>query len=183
MMAMTAITFVACGNKTTGNNDNGDADSVFMLDGPGSVYEPTKEEVGQYAVETVQEVYEAVSKAYTSEDWKTATSKLDEEFCSKDWNATVKAVIAKDKTNNDIPYFEADYWIMGQDWSEDIHATDFKLKNINLDEKPWHATVTLNLHNFNIIPVEVGLVYEDSAWKVDELNDWKEGMKDYLTSE
>ena len=47
MIAMTAITFVACGNKTTGNNDNGDEDSVFMLDGPGSVYEPTEEEVGQ----------------------------------------------------------------------------------------------------------------------------------------
>lgn len=83
MIAMTAITFVACGNKTTGNNDNGDEDSVFMLDGPGSVYEPTEEEVGQYALETVQEVYEAVGQAYSSEDCKPNPMNLTRSFVPK----------------------------------------------------------------------------------------------------
>ncbi|MBO7569061.1 MAG: hypothetical protein J6T11_01730, partial [Bacteroidaceae bacterium] len=154
MMAMTAITFVACGNKTTGNNDNGNEDSVFMLDGPGSVYEPTAEEVGQYALETVQEVYEAVSQAYGSEDWQTQSNELDKEFCSKDWNATVKAVIEKDNQNPDeMGFFDADYWVMGQDFSKKIYATDLNLEKLLMDDTPWEAAVTLKLHNFSEIPV------------------------------
>lgn len=187
MMAMTAITFVACGNKTTGNNDNGDEDSVFMLDGPGSVYEPTEEEVGQYALETVQEVYEAVGQAYSSEDWQTQSNELDKEYCSKDWNATVKSVIEKDnQTPDEMGFFDADYWVMGQDFSKKIYATDLNLEKLLMDDTPWEAAVTLKLHNFSEIPVRVNLIYEGGEWKVDDLTDlsndldWKKSMKEYL---
>lgn len=187
MIAMTAITFVACGNKTTGNNDNGDEDSVFMLDGPGSVYEPTEEEVGQYALETVQEVYEAVGQAYSSEDWQTQSNELDKKFCSKDWNATVKAVIEKDNQNpEEMGFFDADYWVMGQDFSKKIYATDLNLEKLLMDDTPWEAAVTLKLHNFSEIPVRVNLIYEGGEWKVDDLTDlsndldWKKSMKEYL---
>ncbi|MBR1493019.1 MAG: DUF3828 domain-containing protein [Bacteroidaceae bacterium] len=187
MIAMTAITFVACGNKTTGNNDNGDEDSVFMLDGPGSVYEPTEEEVGQYALETVQEVYEAVGQAYSSEDWQTQSNELDKKFCSKDWNATVKSVIEKDNQNpEEMGFFDADYWVMGQDFSKKIYATDLNLEKLLMDDTPWEAAVTLKLHNFSEIPVRVNLIYEGGEWKVDDLTDlsndldWKKSMKEYL---
>ncbi len=187
MIAMTAITFVGCGNKTTGNNDNGDEDSVFMLDGPGSVYEPTEEEVGQYALETVQEVYEAVGQAYSSEDWQTQSNELDKKFCSKDWNATVKAVIEKDnQTPEEMGFFDADYWVMGQDFSKKIYATDLNLEKLLMDDTPWEAAVTLKLHNFSEIPVRVNLIYEGGEWKVDDLTDlsndldWKKSMKEYL---
>ena len=187
MIAMTTITFVACGNKTTGNNDNGDEDSVFMLDGPGSVYEPTEEEVGQYALETVQEVYEAVGQAYCSEDWQTQSNELDKEYCSKDWNATVKAVIEKDNQNpEEMGFFDADYWVMGQDFSKKIYATDLTLERLLMDDTPWEAAVTLKLHNFSEIPVRVNLIYEGGEWKVDDLTDlsndldWKKSMKEYL---
>ena len=187
MIAITAITFVACGNKTTGNNDNGDEDSVFMLDGPGSVYEPTEEEVGQYALETVQEVYEAVGQAYSSEDWQTQSNELDKEYCSKDWNATVKAVIEKDNQNpEEMGFFDADYWVMGQDFSKKIYATDLTLERLLMDDTPWEAAVTLKLHNFSEIPVRVNLIYEGGEWKVDDLTDlsndldWKKSMKEYL---
>ncbi|MDY6257698.1 MAG: hypothetical protein SPL58_07010 [Bacteroidaceae bacterium] len=187
MIAMTAITFVACGNKTTGNNDNGDEDSVFMLDGPGSVYEPTEEEVGQYALETVQEVYEAVGQAYSSEDWQTQSNELDKKFCSKDWNATVKSVIEKDnQTPDEMGFFVADYWVMGQDFSKKIYATDLNLEKLLMDDTPWEAAVTLKLHNFSEIPVRVNLIYEGGEWKVDDLTDlsndldWKKSMKEYL---
>ncbi len=89
------------GNKPGSADGSENPDSVFMLDGPGSVYVPTEEEVGQYALETVQEVYEAVGQAYSSEDWQTQSNELDKKFCSKDWNATVKSVIEKDNQNPD----------------------------------------------------------------------------------
>ncbi len=130
------------GNKPGSADGSENPDSVFMLDGPGSVYVPTEEEVGQYALETVQEVYEAVGQAY--------------------------------------------YWVMGQDFSKKIYATDLNLEKLLMDDTPWEAAVTLKLHNFSEIPVRVNLIYEGGEWKVDDLTDlsndldWKKSMKEYL---
>lgn len=188
-MAMAVITLAACGNKTNGNSGNEvPKDSDYMLDGPGSVYEPTVEEAGQYAIETVQRLYEAVSEAYSSEDWQTKSNELDKKFCSQDWLATVKAVIEKDNKNPDeMGFFDADYWVMGQDFdTQNLHASDFYLEKILMEDKPWEAAVTLKLHNYGEIPVRVNLIYEGGEWKVDDLTDirydldWKQSMKEYL---
>lgn len=182
LLLCTLTMLCSCNGNKTSNVDNVEPeDSVFMLDGPGSVYEPTEDEVGEYALEQVKAVYEAVSDAYSSEDWMAKSSELDKKFCSQDWNATVAAVLEKDKGTDDIGFFEADYWVMGQDFdAENLHASDFVLKDIDISEKPWRATVSLKLHNFSDIPVVVSLVYEAGEWKVDDLDQWKEDMKEYL---
>lgn len=192
LMFLLVISITSCANKSNKNTDNDNnatqEDSVFMLDGPGSVYEPSAEEVGLNALETVEEVYKAVSKAYRSKDWQRKSADLDEQFCSKDWLTTVAAVIEKDnKSSDEMGFFDADYWVMGQDFDEkNLHASDFSLEKILLDDTPWEAAVTLKLHNFSDIPVRVNLVYEDGAWKVDDLTDlssdldWKASMKEYL---
>lgn len=182
------LMLAACGNKTANNGDNTEPeDSVIMLDGPGSVYEPTAKEMEESALAKVKEVYEAVGKAYSSEDWQAQSNTLDKKFCSKDWNATVAAVLEKDESSGaEMGFFDADYWVMGQDFDKNIHATDLSLEKILMDDTPWEAAVTLKLHNFSDIPVRVNLVYEDGAWKVDDLTDlssdldWKASMKEYL---
>lgn len=192
LMALAALSFISCGNKTAGGNEGTSTgeteDSVFMLDGPGSVYEPTVEEMEESVLAQVKEVYEAVGKAYSNDDWQAQSNALDKTFCSKDWNATVAAVLEKDKhTDAEIGFFDADYWVMGQDFDEqNLHATDFYVEKLLMDEQPWEAAVTLKLHNFSPIPVRVNLVYEDGTWKVDDLTDlsvdldWKKSMKEYL---
>lgn len=182
IMATMAITLVSCGNQVKGNgNDLADIDT-FMLDGPGSVYEPTEVELGESALEAVQDVYKAVSEAYKGDDWQEKSSQLDKKFCSQDWNATVAAFLEKDRESGGLGYFEADYWVMGQDFdAEHLHASNFVLKEVNKDQFPWRAFISLTLHNFSDIPVEVELVYEDGYWKVDDLNQWKQDMKDYLS--
>ena len=179
----------ACGNKMVKGNEEAAKDSDFMLDGPSMEYHPTEHDIkmNELAVQEiavvnqVTEIYEAVNKAYNSKNWQQETAKLDKTYCSKDWNATVAAVRDKDKGTDDIGFFDADYWGMGQDWSEDIHASDIKLKDIDLEVGPWLATVTLKLHNCGAVTdVTVSLVHEDEKWKVDELDDWKASMKEYL---
>ena len=179
----------ACGNKMVKGNEEAAKDSDFMLDGPSMEYHPTEHDIkmNELAVQEiavvnqVTEIYEAVNKAYNSKNWQQETAKLDKTYCSKDWNATVAAVRDKDKGTDDIGFFDADYWGMGQDWSEDIHASDIKLKDIDLEVDPWLATVTLKLHNCGAVTdVTVSLVHEDEKWKVDELDDWKASMKEYL---
>ena len=189
LLLCTLTMLCSCNDNKTSNVDNVEPeDSVFMLDGPGSVYEPTPEEVGENAIESVQEVYEAVREAYSSENWQEKSSELDKKYCSKDWNTTLNAVIEKDKDLvEEIGFFDADYWVMGQDFDEkNLHATDFVLEKLLLDDTPWRAVVTLKLQNYGTKPVRVDLVMEDGVWKVDDLTDlsydldWKKSMKEYL---
>ena len=84
-------------------------------------------------------------------------------------------------------FFDADYWVMGQDFdTQNLHASDFYLEKILMEDKPWEAAVTLKLHNYGEIPVRVNLIYEGGEWKVDDLTDirydldWKQSMKEYL---
>ena len=170
------------GNKVSNPTDGLPEDSVFMLDGPGSIYDETKEKLGEEAYNKVVELYEAVHEAYSGDDWMNASGKLDEKFCSKDWNATLEAIQAKDSKNpDDIGFFDFDYWVMGQDFDEEnLHASDFQLMRIDTEDEPHEATVKLTLHNFSDTEVRVYLVYEDGVWKVDDLNGLKEDMKKYL---
>lgn len=180
------IAGTSCGSKTPNTPGGEPEDSVFMLDGPGSEYVPTAEEMEAAVLAQAQKVYEAVHNAYASDDWQTQSNALDKQFCSKDWNATVAAVVEKDK-DVDMGFFDADYWVMGQDFDEkNLHASDFYVEKLLMDDTPWQAAVTLKLHNFGVIPVRVNFVMEDSEWKVDDLTDlsndldWKASMKEYL---
>ena len=170
------------GNKVSNPADAAAEDSIFMLDGPCSVYDTTKEKLGDEAYKKVEELYDAVHEAYSGDDWMEASAKLDKTFCSKEWNATLEAVREKDSQHPDeIGFFDFDYWVMGQDFdAENLHASNFELMRINTEDEPHEATVKLTLHNFNDTEVRVYLVYEDGDWKVDDLNGLKEDMKNYL---
>ena len=105
-------------------------------------------------------------------------------FCTRDWNDWATQVTSYDATHNDgmVGFFEADYWMMGQDWGElavsDVHVTAMTDST---------ATVELNLHNLgNVTALRLELCQEDGAWKIDDFIDikngldWKASMKDYL---
>lgn len=187
-LALLSLACIACGKKVSNNGNEAPEDSVFMLDGPGSFHEPTAEEMETEVLAQVTKVYKAVSEAYKSADWQKKSNELDKKFCSKDWNATVAAVLEKDqKSGAEMGFFDADYWVMGQDFDEqNLHATDFYVEKLLMDDMPWEAAVTLKLHNFSTIPVRVNFVFEDGEWKVDDLTDlscdldWKASMKEYL---
>lgn len=195
-VALTALALMACGNvNKPADGDAAEQDSDFMLDGPSMEYNPTEHDlkmnelaVQQKAVvEKTKEIYDAVKKAYSNTGEYGTDTDLDADYCSNDWRASVDAIHQKDMTLDDMGFFCADYWVMGQD-AQDVHATDIKLEKIILDEEPWQASVTLNLHNCgSTTPVRVDLVYEDNTWKVDDLTDlkndfdWKQEMKDYLS--
>lgn len=109
---------------------------------------------------------------------------LDAAFCSADWNEWLKRVAAYDKEHSDgmVGFFEADYWIMGQDW-QDLSVSDVHVTSMT----DTTATVEMNLHNCgNVIAVRLPMVREDDAWKIDDFIDvshdfdWKEQMKAYM---
>ena len=186
------FSLASCGNKTTA--EASDSDSVFMLDGPSMEYNPTEHDQKmndmiqerKAVVKRTEEIYKEVVKAYSSTDGYGADIDLDKMFCSDDWNKTVKATREKDKEFDGIGFFDADYWVMGNDLYE-FDADNFKFEALDMDSTPRTASVLLDLHNCgNVSPVRVNLVFEHGEWKIDDLTDinfeldWKKSMKEYL---
>ena len=147
----------------------------------------------------VQEIYAAVFKVYNEEDslrnldiemefdsWK-SRDKFNNDFCSKEWNALLAKVNEIDSLyhSGEMGFWEADYWIMGQDWHE-LSISDLEVMAVT----PSEAAVQIKLHNCgSVSPIALMLVKEDDIWKIDNfLNvennmNWKKSMEDYVKEE
>ena len=147
----------------------------------------TEKKTPSYLEQRVNTIYSKVFAEYNQANELEEIGNIPEPdslYCSKDWNSWVNKVREYDSENNtdEIGFFEADYWVMGQD-SQDLSASDFNL----VEEKGDHAIVEFNLHNCgSITKVRLEMVRERGDWFIDNFIDldnainWKEEMKDYL---
>lgn len=135
-------------------------------------------------LQRVEEIYAKVFDAYNNNPITAIPHKdLDTLYCSRDWNQTMHDVIEHDtKLSGQMGFFEADYWIMGQDW-QDLAISDVRVFAMSDST----ATVDLNLHNCgHVKPVRLEMAREAGVWKIDDFIDvnatfdWKAGMKQYL---
>lgn len=135
----------------------------------------------QQVKQRVEAIYKTVFAAYNkAAGTEASVPDFDVRFCSKAWNDT-KRKVEKIQERGDEPFFDADYWVMGQDFSNDLHITDVKVVNISNTK----ATVNLKVHNFgHATPVTLKMVSERGNWYIDTIIsegwDVKEGMKEYI---
>ena len=109
---------------------------------------------------------------------------LDERYCSQDWNRMVESVLEKDRKDKvEFGFFDADYWVMGQDWG------DLTPQNIQVTvQDDSHATVTFEMDGTgsDMKQVQLDMVYEQGSWRIDNFIDrkhsldWKQSMREYL---
>ena len=152
-------------------------------------------------VERVQEIYGAVFKVYNeadslrnldidsmmANDVYERRADFEANYCSSEWNTLMKKVNEIDSLyhQNEMGFWDFDYWIMGQDW-HNLSVSDVKVvERIG----PW-ATVELKLHNFdNVTPLSLTMKLEDGTWRIDDFVDLetgvglKEDMKEYIANE
>lgn len=147
----------------------------------------------------VQEIYDAVFKEYNLEDSLRNLDQLEglgayahrsefnQNFCSKEWNELVNQIDEIDSLYHaeELGFWDADYWIMGQDW-HNLSISDIEVLAVT----PSEAAVQLKLHNFDSAgPVALRLVNEDGVWKIDDFLDadnnhsWKKAMQEYVNEE
>jgi len=155
-------------------------------------YEAEQEAVAQpldtaAVVEAVNDIYRDVFNVYAKARnmlRPLRRGSIDAEFCSTDWNQWVQRVVDYDKANSEgmVGFFDADYWIMGQDW-QDLSVSDVHVKSLT----DMTATVALQLHNCgSATDVCLEMVCDDGKWKIDNFIDvtnhvdWKASMKSYL---
>ena len=162
--------------------------ALFACSNHGGVDSVTKAPAPDTAalVQRVNEIYTETFKNYDGADWLNAAATADSLFCSrdwKDWTARVEQADSAVKAEGMIGFFNADYWIMGQDW-QDLSVSDVIVKTMTDST----ATVTLKLHNCgSVTDVCLEMVQDEGDWKIDNFIDithgldWKANMKEYLT--
>lgn len=183
------MVFVLCGCHTQAENKS-------AADAEGSVSQASDTAVVQ---QRVQEIYGDVFKEYNLEDSLRNLDKLDgpgasarrgefiQNYCSQEWNQLSRQINEIDSLYHagEMGFWEADYWIMGQDWHQ-LSISDVEVQNVT----PTEAHVKFMLHNLGEAkPVALILVKEDGIWKIDNFNDlnidmdWKRAMKEYVGQE
>ena len=164
LMALAALSFSACGNKTNGNAS--DTDSIFMLDGPGSVYEPLTEEDIK---EQVTAYYNELNNVNNGE---MNMSQLDSIACTRDLLELMKQ--AEEKSMKAIAqgsdaYFEDEgyRWYQGLGTPISVHFDDIT----DPSERQVEAFLTLTWKGQEA-KVRLRLVMEDLMWKIDDFADY-----------
>lgn len=151
----------------------------------------------QVVTQRVEEIYAAVFQMYNKEDslrnldvtMEPSVAELRSEFnadyCSREWNELVSSIDSIDSTQHEgeVGFWEADYWIMGQDW-HNLHISDVKALKVT----PGEAQVEFKLHNLDFVKtVTVMMVNEGGAWKISNFQDAevdvKQAMKRYIKEE
>ena len=170
-------TLMSCGNKSA---------STSAVSEDTAIADHTEQTIPadpEYIKERVKAIYEAVAVAYPNiPDITPSNDSLDLAFCSNQWQTLVVMVNAKDAEEMGVDrFFEADYWIMGQDWGV-ISVSDIK---VDLKDNT-HADVSLILHNLSAIKVKLEMVFERGEWYIDNFIDqskdidWKQKMTEHL---
>lgn len=148
----------------------------------------------------VQEIYDAVFSEYNREDSLRNLDQLGEDpgayahrsdfsknYCSREWNQLSHQINEIDSLyhSGEMGFWEADYWIMGQDW-HNLSISDLEVLSVT----PNEAAVQIQLHNLDTVkPVALLLVKEDGVWKIDNFMDvkndfeWKKAMQQYVAEE
>lgn len=147
----------------------------------------------------VEEIYGEVFKEYNREDSLRNLDQLEgpgayarrgefcKNYCSQEWNDLVSQIADIDSMyhSDELGFWEADYWIMGQDWHQ-LSISDVEVLSVT----PAQAAVEFKLHNLgNANPVIVLLVKENGIWKIDDFKDmgsnldWKHSMQEYVKDE
>ena len=183
------VAFAMCGcHGQAVNNDKVTADAVV-----------NQEADADAVTKRVQEIYQAVFKEYNLEDSLRNLDQLEglgayehrgefnRNYCSHEWNRLSRLINEIDSLyhSDELGFWDADYWIMGQDW-HNLSISDVEVLSVT----PTEASVQFQLHNFDSSkPIGLHMVFEDGVWKIDNFldvkndMDWKKSMKEYVDEE
>ena len=160
-------------------DENGEETTIKKIKG-----DPNTDE---YLLARVQAIYDDVFAEYnraSENEELTIPSTPDDKYCTKEWNSLLQKVNDYDSTHNpdEIGFFDADYWVMGQDFAE------LSISDLNVVKRKGNdAEVEFILHNHSArTKVKLEMVLERGDWYIDNFIDstydidWKEGMEEYL---
>ena len=178
------MALTGCGNKDKANiiplgNDAPPVEEVSVNNG-----QKADSADPEVITDRVNAIYAAVAEAYPEiNDITPSNDQLDDAYCTSEWKTLVQMVNSKSAENmGRESFFDADYWIMGQDWGK------ITISGLKVDVKDdTHANAFFTLHNLGSqTKVQLELLFEHGEWFIgnfiDETHkmDWKKSMMQYL---
>ena len=97
----------------------------------------------------------------------------DSAYCSQRYYALMQEAIQLCDEAGEILY-DFDYWICGQDWSDDWSYNVAKVYEVTDSS----ALVDLNIHNFSDTKTTIALRFEHNDWYIDDFSPSKDGNDD-----
>ena len=178
------MALTGCGNKDKANiiplgNDAPPVEEISVNNG-----QKADSADPEVITDRVNAIYAAVAEAYPEiNDITPSNDQLDDAYCTSEWKTLVQMVNSKSAENmGRESFFDADYWIMGQDWGK------ITISGLKVDVKDdTHANAFFTLHNLGSqTKVQLELLFEHGEWFIgnfiDETHkmDWKKSMMQYL---
>ena len=178
------MALTGCGNKDKANiiplgNDAPPVEEISVNNG-----QKADSADPEVITDRVNAIYAAVAEAYPEiNDITPSNDQLDDAYCTSEWKTLVQMVNSKDAENMGRGgFFDADYWIMGQDWGK------ITISGLKIDVKDnTHANAFFTLHNLGSqTKVQLELVFEHGEWLIGNFIDethkmnWKKSMVQYL---
>ena len=174
---LTAALTLNCGNKT--GKAVSDTDSLSSDTIADAGIDKHSED---YIRQRIDTIYKDVGKStYDSEGKEVSYIRnpfnRDSAYCSERYYALMEEALEISNETGDILY-DYDYWVCGQDWSEDWSCKVAKVYEITDST----ALVDLNIHNFSDLKTTIALRFERDDWYIDDFSPSKDGNddKEYL---
>ena len=135
----------------------------------------------------IQETYSFISNVYNTntpiEHIQRGKKEADSLFCSKEWNKLLKSVEkTEQQKEGELGFWEADYWIMAQDF-DSVYIDNITIESATNETE---AIATFTLHNLgNQQPVKVAMTNDNGLWFINDFyletgDSLKEMMKQYV---
>lgn len=172
LWAMAATLLVACGSKTGKSASETDSLAADSLND-----ETIDKHSEAYIRQRIDTIYKFVGKVtYDSEgnrNYTYSTFNLDSAYRSERYYALMQQALDICDETGDILY-DYDYWVCGQDWSDDWSCKVAKVYNVTDST----ALVDLAIHNFSDMETTIALRFERGDWYIDDFCPSEDGNDD-----
>ncbi len=170
---LAAALMLNCGNKTGKAVSDTDSLSIDTIADAG-----IDKHSEAYIRQRIDTIYKGVGKStYDGEGNEVSYIRnpfnRDSAYCSERYYALKKEAIQLCDETGDILY-DYDYWVCGQDWSDDWSCKVAKVYEITDST----ALVDLNIHNFSDLETTIALLFERDDWYIDDFSPSKDGNDD-----
>lgn len=185
-LILALLLLCSCGDKNNSKTTSVLSDTEVAAESTTPGVSKENRQNKDYLISRVNHIYNDVFQNYNDsiDNESIPQNSPDENYCTKGWNTLLAKVSEFDQIHNpdDIGFFDADYWVMGNDYM-DLSVSDIEVVEFEKDK----AKVELNLHNCgSITRVRLDMKFVEGDWFIDNFVDvsndidWKKDMEDYV---
>ena len=175
--AVAALACMACGNRN-GNVQPDLTDDTNLTAGADLADDAAEKHTEAYIRQRIDTIYATVGKSVLDSEGNSVgyiqnPFNRDSAYCSERYYALKREALKLCDETDDVLY-DYDYWVCGQDYSDDWSCQVAKVYSVTDSS----ALVDLSIHNFSDLQTTIALRYERGDWYIDDFSPSDDGNDD-----